>query len=300
MARRSVYLPIEVRSTILGFVTDLDTLHNLVLSSSLYHEAYVSARGSILSLVLRNRYSIPLIGEALLVIRSENLYPRAPTKPERRDKVIALLDQYRRDRQIHELSPTQSDVMNHYFLNFPLSPLEILRVARFLYRTEAFVNEISADLWPRALVDPNKCSNGLELSPMERVRFLRAACRFQTFCTLFGAKELSSKKNYEEGTFSEDFGYDEVHSLFFLLFPPWEFEEIACIHDYLMDKYFDFLLAGNDDIYDGSLSSESEIPRKFVRRRSTESARVRSIEAFGRLTSVSQSMIGENTTDLIH
>lgn len=265
-----MFLPIEVRSLILGFVTDTGTLLDLVVSSSYFHEAYLTARAAILSSVLENQYGRSVLGEALLVVRADILSPRRPgntsehRNDERRRQIIFLLDRYRRDNAIHQMPLGQKDSDASPFITLPFSFPEALKILHLLTYLDGFVDEMSADYWDR--VDPYSTHSPPTptLSTFERSRFIRAGCRFQACCHLFGSRESPPFKPTKDSQELDDFEPVEVLSTFFALFPPWEYEEIACFHEYLEGHYLEMLKEANDDIYDGPRRSDGEVPRHHV------------------------------------
>lgn len=64
-------------------------------------------------------------------------------------------------------------------------------------------------------------------SPSERHRIEGTFYRFELYCNLF-RQERSRVDNYFES--------EEQRDIFFERFSPWENEQLACVHDYLMHK----------------------------------------------------------------
>lgn len=115
---------------------------------------------------------------------------------------------------------------------------------------------------------------------------MRAACRLQAFCGLFGARELSSKARIQadklmEISYCEEFDLDERYKLFSGLFSPWEVEEMACISDYLELQYRHLLRSGVDEIFDGDTSQLDEIPHAFDPEKVSQETRAQFLDDYG-------------------
>lgn len=217
-------------------------MRSLALTSRGFNQAYHGACES-LSYALKRQHGLPLIGDDLLVLRSAQLHAKSDiTAKKRRSQVIALLDRYRCDLGLHGIGTTQYDVC-HSFASLPLTFREATQLVDLFTRLHGFVQDMAHELERKAssVGSRNSLDEGAQLgtlTPLEQQRFLRACCRYQTYCHLFGARTpIQLDISYDHWPLSQHFDPETIYSLYFSIFPPWEVEEIACIYDYLVQLY---------------------------------------------------------------
>lgn len=87
----------------------------------------------------------------------------------------------------------------------------------------------------------------VSLSPVERARILRALCRLQTYCNIFGTREWAESHGERRPTWHRHFTIDEMWSLFFRTMPPWEIEEFGSIWTFVRQMYSDQFAAISRD-----------------------------------------------------
>jgi hypothetical protein len=98
----------------------------------------------------------------------------------------------------------------------------------------------------RLLINPVTCeeeSEGTVKIPpteTETFRIQRALYRFQLFHCLFN--------NVKGSGFLGLFHPEDMTNLFLSVFNAWEVEEIGCIRDYMLDRYYDFFIEAKNDI----------------------------------------------------
>ena len=84
-----------------------------------------------------------------------------------------------------------------------------------------------------------KEANISPLSTNETRRISRAFYRFELFCTIFSLAEIGVEPDLD--------CMDKCH-LFLENFPVWEREEIACIRDYIIDRYAQFIARHKNEL----------------------------------------------------
>lgn len=96
-------LPTELLFLILLEIPDLASLKSIVLSSPVFHQAYLAVRREALCRIIKNQWGM-LLGDAVAATRSRGLF-----FDSRKHEAIALLDTWRRKEEISELDMTLSN-----------------------------------------------------------------------------------------------------------------------------------------------------------------------------------------------
>jgi hypothetical protein len=95
---------------------------------------------------------------------------------------------------------------------------------RHLVRMHDIIHELAMEFAGQAW--STLCPDDVNLSSMEYFRFYRAFYRFELLCSLF----LTFAPSYE------DLANSRARAQFLSKHPPWENEQIACVHDFLAWK----------------------------------------------------------------
>ncbi|KAJ5736746.1 uncharacterized protein N7483_001871 [Penicillium malachiteum] len=240
-------LPVELKILILFQVSDGDTLKSLIFASREYYQAYLTVKHQLLSNLVKQQYQGSLdIAEALTALRSENL-----TYSCEREMTIALLDRWRRRDEIRASEQVSSSQIDE-----PQNLEETIKLLNF-HKVLCFLLEDFSINAPRPpWIEPIPWAKllPLQLTLLEKQRFLRAACRLQTLQDIFGndiktdvSRDPGLKHwrlNREadiEGYVNQD-GEELFHSIefpyrsFYGTMPPWEHDEMCGVLNYFTAK----------------------------------------------------------------
>ncbi|KAJ5592171.1 hypothetical protein N7537_009075 [Penicillium hordei] len=241
-------LPPELLILILLGIPDLASLKSIVLSSPIFHQAYVTVRQEALCRIVKNQWG-PLLGDAMAATRSRGLQFDA-----HKQEAIALLDTWRRKEEISDLALSSSIPIDE-----PSNLDEIFNLVHLHNVFHFFLNEyetkvprppwISNDQWENAILP-------IKLSHAEKHRFLRALCRLQICANIFGEYEHTTTEIVNHNHWSRGPEHDlccdeEAYRVFFGTMPPWEFQEIGCLWAYfttLFDHIYKKISAGLYDL----------------------------------------------------
>lgn len=170
MTNTTMQLPLEIRTLILSHFDDVPTLFDAIEPSKVFAEALNLDRAGVLSKALQNHYPVSLIGEALLVVRVEALYPKDDSALECRQEVTCLLDSYRRDRRINQLPSTRADAARNDFVSFPLRCSEALDVDLLLAKAAVLAEELAEWFLMTGSIECKTHEGDLALRPNEHFR----------------------------------------------------------------------------------------------------------------------------------
>jgi hypothetical protein len=208
-------LPAELRLQILLNLSDAADLKAVVLASPIFHQQYLLDRQKLLGRVLKTALGDAFV-EAYAVQASTCL--GKPGGELLRPTVEQFLGEYR---------------------DFRLDPGAVFQqcTTEDLAGMAAFYQGVIQPLLeycPAFLLSKFETTTGTQLkvgdlSATERTRFLRSLYRFQLFCILFSTK----RPHYPPEGFSDE----DVLTIFFGIFNPWESEEVACISSIIKTKY---------------------------------------------------------------
>ncbi|KAA8647156.1 hypothetical protein EYZ11_009560 [Aspergillus tanneri] len=228
-------LPTELRILILRSLPDEHTLKCLVHASPVYHDTYGLAKKDILCALVRRQYGVVGLEEPLAAIHSEGLHAEVACN---KGQITTLLDQLRCHRESSlassaEVPGTQESI----------NLLHLHRKLRFL------LNAYCARAPCPPGVDPNTWQQNLPLRPSatEKARILRALCRLQTYCNIFGSREWTQERPFDptislpckraSSTWYRNFTIDRMWSLFFGGMPTWEVEEFGSVWMFIRHEY---------------------------------------------------------------
>ncbi|KAJ5174469.1 uncharacterized protein N7482_000346 [Penicillium canariense] len=221
-------LPAELLLIVLSQVSDWESLRSIVHASPTCHSVYLIVRSELLCGILKRQYGALLdLPEAILAIRSKGLFFF-----ENKEKVIALLDTWRRREEIKRLSS-----MSATRLDEPDSLEETIDLLWLHKELQFFLKDYSTNVPRPSWIDPAQWNHELpiQMSHAEQRRFMRALCRLYTHANIFGQPEKHPYDGCELriNTFDDE----EAYRIFFGTMPPWEYEEMGCVWSYLRLKY---------------------------------------------------------------
>ncbi|KAI9035765.1 uncharacterized protein KD926_002915 [Aspergillus affinis] len=268
-------LPVELKILILFQMPDSDTLKPLVHASPAYHQAYLTVRHRVLGNVVERQYdeSLDLV-EALTAIRSKGMHFLYQEIANQDEKVIFLLDVWRRRKEIRRLSQSSSNPLIE-----PDSLEETIKLLHFHKMLCFLLEDFSINAGRPSWIQPAEWENEhlpLQLSPLEKRRFLRAMCRLQTLQNIFGNfvcclnyKNCDTcpddSKNWLWGRFNpENDAIDfyavkkQAYDLFYGTMPLWEHEEMGNVFYYLISKTDEIAKDIADDLQQFSKNTSCE------------------------------------------
>ncbi|KAI9840613.1 MAG: hypothetical protein M1837_001509 [Sclerophora amabilis] len=212
-----VTLPPELRQAILCAVPDSSSLRALALSCSSYYHAFREMKSHIISKILSDGVPLELLPTALLVHESSSL------KSWCKDPVLDFLPRLRNGR-----APATANVSSAVItFSDALSISGLYDHVRFF--TADFASLALSAHPIGAVPDPAP----EPLSSQEQRRIERAFYRFELYCNLFRNRRPNRGGNHSR---DHRFTTVEQQDYFFSLFPAWENEQLACIHDYLFQR----------------------------------------------------------------
>ncbi|KAL4968267.1 uncharacterized protein BDV14DRAFT_197048 [Aspergillus stella-maris] len=208
-------LPIELQVQILIHLPDTQSLHSIASSSTALYQAYILARKDALPRILH-------------------------TQSADREKVIALLDDWRRSNEIRRLgkrsSVTQTYPDQPVDLNETQALLKLHKVAVWLLddycQTARCPFWMDPDVWRTQVLS-------LKLSKLEKQRCFRTIYRLQTFSNLFGQIKhpVDDMEHIRPIYWSYKLLEDsEIWRLFFGPLSPWECDEFACLWKHFLGR----------------------------------------------------------------
>lgn len=190
-------LPIELLQDILAGVPDIQSLGALVLTGPLFYRAFLDAQAQIVKEVLQRQIPTELMHDALAAeFSKQDVWTR--------EQAIDFLEQYfaREKKSFHS--------------SFQWTLSEALPLARLHSLVELFTSSlVSSILAQKHSAQP--------LSKTEKFRLNCNFYRFEIYCNLF--------RNKDKNPIYAD---DDQREEYFAHFAPWENEQLACIHDYLL------------------------------------------------------------------
>ncbi|KAJ6151554.1 hypothetical protein N7470_007151, partial [Penicillium chermesinum] len=243
-------LPIELLILVLLELPDRASLKAAVTASSSCHRAYVAARQDVLWCILQKQWGNLLdLSEAIIAVRSEGLW-----YAHHKEEATALLDTWRRSQEVNALILTPTARTNK-----PRSVEEIIKLFTLHKRLNFFLDDYSLYVPRPEWIEPAHWNEllPLQLSDVEKRRFLRAMCRLQIHANIFGTPERSLDpqapppvlNNWAVGSYyTENNVRTHAYCLFFGTMPPWEYHEMGCAWSYLQSKYTQVVTTIADDL----------------------------------------------------
>lgn len=196
-------LPAEIKQAVLASLPDIASLKALMLICSSFYHAFHDCESRILAKILQNQITPGVLPHALATFESSK---EAPWSRERSESLIML----------YNTGQTPS-----------LLPKWTLRNAMVLSKMHDHVRFFAKRFACSALshhpVTGVPETNPRPISPSEFSRIEGTLYRFQFYCNLFALRRRGCGD------------YVETYMTSFLSFAPWENEQLACIHDYLIE-----------------------------------------------------------------
>ncbi|KAJ5580042.1 uncharacterized protein N7459_006027 [Penicillium hispanicum] len=225
-------LPTELLILILFQIPDHNTLQSLVFASPACHQSYLMIRHELLHYIMKRQYGEFLdLSEALVAIRSKGDYMEL-----HKEQAIALLDIRRRSKEINNLAITPESRADE-----PTSLEEIIDLLHFHKEMHFFLDDYSKNAPRPAWIDPSRWTQmlPLQLSGIEKRRFLRALCRLQILSHIFHKPEEKPDGSYSGhyNQWFQELSDEDAWRLWYGALLPWESEEIGCVWSYLKTKY---------------------------------------------------------------
>ncbi len=247
---------VEVQQAILHHIPDFSTLQALISASPIYYRSFLSQYHSILSDILLRDIHPDVLFDALAIKDAQKL-------PRNYDDYVpglkGFIEQYKTTRASRGI-----DIQ-------PLEP----SVEETLWPFHQSVFDVTKDFCDYTLsthpVTGVALDSSTSLSPMEVIRIHRALYRYELFAVLFcetdfyheeqaerhrhrdpGRARLALQRNSIRSLDSQD-----KSALFLALFNAWQVEEIACVRDYIMDRYDELFVECELDIDNVDDSSQN-------------------------------------------
>jgi hypothetical protein len=189
-------LSIELRQLIMSAITDVQSLKSAALSCPSLYYAFSNAETIITTHMLFNQIGCDVPLEAVAALESSRL--RLPTKQGIQDFVVKYLCQ----RCPSPRSFTLRDALS----------VGNLHLSLYDFATR-FANACLTK-------EPLRSATLTTPIPDKRDRINRALYRFEIFCNLFHKPDIVD--------------LEDQRDLFFSNFSPWENEQLACVHDFLV------------------------------------------------------------------
>jgi hypothetical protein len=194
-------LSVELKQTILSSIPDVLSLRSAALSCPALYHPLLSAETIITTRVLLNEVGFDVLSEAC--ITQEALRLDCPTEQDIRDFIAKNLHERRLPPQSWTLSAA-------------------IPIAKF----HACLSDMALKFIRTTAMKPPLCGTG-PVTRAEISRIERAMYRFEMFCGLFSGFG-NCRSHLLEG----------LWDTLFLNFSPWENEQLACVHDYLVQAVY--------------------------------------------------------------
>ncbi|KAJ5050218.1 hypothetical protein NUH16_008758 [Penicillium rubens] len=258
-------LPTELLILILLEIPDLASLKSIVLSSPIFHQAYLPVRQEALCGIVKNQWGV-LLADAITATRSRGLLFST-----HKHEAIALLDTWRRKEEIRDLALGSSIPIDE-----PNSLEEIFHLL-YLYKVFRFFLDDYAKNAPRPpWMEKEEWETSvipIKLSQTEKHRLLRALCRLQTYQHVFGFPErpnmdtwIDNNWDTKQKSSSSMPPNEEAYRVFFGPMPPWEYHEMGCVWTYfktLFEPIYKEMTAGLHDLVEKHKSKDDPLYEFF-------------------------------------
>ncbi|KAE8365305.1 hypothetical protein BDV27DRAFT_127083 [Aspergillus caelatus] len=232
-------LPTELRILIIQQLPDVQSLKSLVHASPIYYNTYALSKKKLLHDILQRQYGLVDLAEPMAALRSQGLHADVPAN---RNEIVTLLDRRRRQGEL----PVSE--------NAPADMEECLQLSHFYRQLEYLLNVYcsQASCPPGVSQETWEQNRPINPSNTEKARILRALCRLQTYCNIFGAREWSEEQHHttdvsspsqsrffkrRSSSWYRNFNLHEMWSMIFGTMPPWEVEEFGCLWVFLQQQY---------------------------------------------------------------
>ncbi|EFW22729.1 conserved hypothetical protein [Coccidioides posadasii str. Silveira] len=224
-------LPTELKQLILAAIPDVMSLRSAALCCWSMYQAFMGAEKLITPQVLTSQLNPELLHYAL--VAHEAAKYTVPWTPETAEAFIRRL-----------LSKS-----NPMLVPKPSRLSEALPIAGFYNLVQHFVDDFVSAMFSTPFGPANQEQGSWALSSSEVNRIEIAFYRFEIYCKLF-----------KGGTDQDPFAghLPDQKEIFHKMFPPWENEQLACVHDYLLERVKngtnDFHYQMQEGIYHGCIA----------------------------------------------
>lgn len=212
-------IPCELVSSILRRLDDFETLTSALLTCHHIYSSFMQIPGTELA-ILRRKIAPELLPYAVASLEASRLEPSPGDESSIRSLLDLLYD------EPSQLVATTASMH-----------LELLRS---MSRKHDWVTTLALSYAAGAKIhlssDITTSPETIDLSPSEYSRFCRAFYRVDLFYVLFGAV----------GNFN---GLSGTGNLLFHRHPPWENEQLGCVHDFVEAKFLEGKLFGYQDLF---------------------------------------------------
>ncbi|KAJ6024278.1 hypothetical protein N7540_005075 [Penicillium herquei] len=200
-------IPVELRSAILRQLPTVQDLLSAIQSNKSLYEAFQEDSTTV-SHVLQKQIDTRLFPYVASFLELD----KAPQIPRQYKYVAPILEKC----FLVAISPN-NETLAHITLCEALHVMQLHNtVQRFARKYATQVIEL---LENEGLFHTSACS----LTPSENYRMERSFYIFEVYCTLFGRSRTPLPLDYQLDAF-------------FKRFAPWENEQLACVHDFLLDE----------------------------------------------------------------
>ncbi len=231
----------ELKSAILHFSADFNSLKTLIYASPSFYYVYTGVRKSVLSTVMLREIHPDVIPDALAVHESSEMDRQGP------DQVNNTLARYKTDRH-----PKPAKLL-------PV-PLSIELLAFHKKYIEFFAKDFISSILSVHPISRKPETIYRPLSSAETRRIHRSFYRFELYCILFKQRETQDGVIQDR----ERLGSQAQSDMFLSLYPPWEVEELCCVHDYIYRRLSaPFDEVAQHDVEMGELGLNSRICGKI-------------------------------------
>ncbi|KAK4182039.1 hypothetical protein QBC35DRAFT_457703 [Podospora australis] len=228
-------LPAELRDQLLLHIPDLPTLRSAIHASPVLHAQYYSNRNTLLRSCLdRELHGFLVDAYACVMSRAGVL-----GSPRTDEIITTFLDNYRGWLDGSIPCPDLDSTDPGYVRWMAAFHLSVARPLARLFSEWALTN-LQEAVTTNSVVPPADQTEDIQLSTSEEIRIFRALYRFQTFQHLFGRNN-----SRRQGMFLKA----EINEIFFCHFDPWEVEAIACIYEFVEQKYEDIFARVRGDLH---------------------------------------------------
>lgn len=224
-------LPYEIRLAILQVMPELPCLQALTRASVSYRRVYRSALQSILTKVLLRDVHPELLFDLLSIT-----------------KAMKLTRDYK--LYVPELKCFFESYKAKSVVSSKVEELDITTV-QLLAEVQLAVHHVTSEFCQSALsqhpITGKPVTSYKPISHREAYRIQRALYRYELFCILFHepatfqaevcAREVGKTVLALEQKEKRSLNSQDRSSMFLALFQPWEVEELACVHDFLVRRY---------------------------------------------------------------
>ncbi|KAF2789047.1 hypothetical protein K505DRAFT_365959 [Melanomma pulvis-pyrius CBS 109.77] len=194
-------LSVELQQVILSNIPDVLSLRSAALSCRVLYNALLSAETIITTRVLLNQVDFDVLPEANIAQEALRLVPC--TENRIRDFIA---------KHLHKRQPPPES----------WNLCDAVTIAKF----HTCVSELALQFIATAAMKSPICGTR-PITRAEISRIERAMYRFEIFCNLFRGFEKSDPRLL-----------NQLWATFFLNFSPWENEQLACVHDHLVQAVY--------------------------------------------------------------